>query len=234
MNFSMAAALPRSAASLQQDLEDALALAEFAARVTVAKDGRALDLTVLSSSKAPFDRTVKAATEWLKRADIEGAAAFNDAYDIVLTLPTSASVERFIEVFLEPLIRVHTTATQLDGLLDYHLVTGDALVQGPHAIELILPGDGLDAVVKLASLLGAPSIAEGLQLHDREGMRRLADRLKWLITGVVQSTARATAVPGCAHAPDHATLDLTTPQARLLAQRLAQLAQDLPAVSRPT
>ncbi|MFI8194027.1 hypothetical protein ACIF8T_35645 [Streptomyces sp. NPDC085946] len=223
MNSSVAKAAhsPQPAAPLQQFLEDALQDARFAARIDTAGDESALNVTLLSS-KTPFDRTVEAADAWLARAGIEATAALNTGYDIVLTLRTQASVHQLITVLLDPHIRAHTTATQLADLLESHCLFSDVTVHDTHTIEIVLPDDNLRAAVGFAALLGSPGIDGGLALHRPRGMRRLAERIQWLLSGVVASTVRVTAVPGCAHAADQLTIRMSIDQTRRLAQRLAR------------
>ncbi|GAA2439673.1 hypothetical protein [Streptomyces glaucus] len=210
--------LSQPATSSRKLLEEALADARFVARVE-AGDGGALDLVVLSH-KAPFDRAVAAAREWLAEAGIDGSAAFNDLQDVVLTLPTSGAVERLVEVLLEPHIRAYTTITQLGEALEDHGLLSNITAGGTCTVELGLSDEGLASAVELASLLGAPSINGGLDLSDLDGMDRLADRLQWLISGVVGSEVSAKASPGCAHEQEEITLYLTVEQARGLTQRL--------------
>ncbi|GGZ73491.1 hypothetical protein ACFOOM_00745 [Streptomyces echinoruber] len=210
----------------RQVLDDALEKARFAARVDAGDDGAALKVTVLSS-KAPFDRTVGDATAWLAGAGIEGTAALNDVYDIVLTLRTAASVDRCIAVLLDPYIGAHTAAAHLDDCLKGHGLTGEITVLETH-VELALPDDELGSAVTLAALLGAPGIGDDLVLTRRRGLRRLAERLRWLLTGAVGSVVPVTAEPGCAHAPERVTVHLTIGQAHRLAQCLARPAQDTP------
>ncbi|MBT2412067.1 hypothetical protein J7I94_16070 [Streptomyces sp. ISL-12] len=216
---------PQPAAALEQHLEEALCHAHFAARVDLADNGAALQLTMLSSL-TPFDRTVEAATAWLSSVGINGTAAFNEAYDIVLTLDTAAAVRQFVAVLLEPRIRAHTAADDLAELLSAHGLLHRVRLQGTSAMEVTLADDDLSAAVRFAAGLGAVGIDAGLMLNRPRGMRRLAERLQWLVTGAVGSAVHAAATPGCSHSPDLVTLHLTVDQAQSLAQRLRPVGED--------
>ncbi|MFK0120139.1 hypothetical protein [Streptomyces sp. NPDC090994] len=216
---------PQPAAALEQHLEGALHRAHFAARANLAADGAALQLTMLSS-QTPFDRTIEAATTWLSSAGIDGTATFNEAYDIVLTLPTATAIHRLVAVLLEPRIRAHTTADNLAELLSAHGLPHHVRLQGTSTIEVTLADDDLSTTVRFADRLGAAGIDAGLTLDRPRGMRRLAERLQWLVTGTVGSTVHTAATPECAHSPDLITLDLTLDQAQSLTQRLRPAGED--------
>ncbi|NEA20679.1 hypothetical protein [Streptomyces halstedii] len=212
--------VPPPAAPLQQLLDSAVYEAHFAANVSV--DGTALCLTVYSS-EAPFDGTVDVAAAWMTSTGIDGTAACTETGSVVLTVATAEAVHRLIAVLLDPYIRARTTATQMADLLQAHdLAGGSTVTLGAHAIEVTLADDDLDAAIGFAALLGAPGIDAGLDLSRPEGLLGLADRIKWLTTGVIGSEIYASADPGCAHAPEQITLQLTIEQARALLQRHAR------------
>ncbi|UFQ99786.1 hypothetical protein KBP30_00375 [Streptomyces sp. Go40/10] len=213
------AAPPRPAAPLHATLTSALEEARFEAQVSPGADDSALDLTVYSS-KAPWQETTpEAASAWLAENGLAAEVSLNDGYCIVITLYTARAVEKFIAVALDPWMRAHTTATQLADVLDAHGLTFDVDVSA-HFIEVALADANLHSAVKVAALLSAPGIADGLNVHRPRGVRRLADRVRWLLTGVVGSEVDITADPGCAHVQEHLTLRATIDQARRLTQRL--------------
>ncbi|MFF5538512.1 hypothetical protein ACFY71_39705 [Streptomyces cinerochromogenes] len=209
---------PRPAASLHATLTSALEEAHFEAQVSPGADDSALNLTVYSS-KAPWQETPEAAGAWLADAGIVAEAQRNDGHCIVITLHTADAVDRLIAVVLDPWIRAHTTATQLVEALDTHGLTCDADVR-THFIDVTFCDESLNPAVELAALLGAPGIRDNLKLHRARGMRRFAERLQWLLTGVVGSEIDVTTEPGCVHAPERLTLHATIDQARRLTQRL--------------
>ncbi|MET9761866.1 hypothetical protein ABZ016_22870 [Streptomyces sp. NPDC006372] len=223
---------PPTLGELKPILEGALRDAHFAARVDLRGVGSVLDLTVLSH-KAPFDRTLDAANAWMASVGIGGTATFNDFHDIVVTLSTAAEVHKLTTALLEPHIRAHAVADELSGLLEAHHLSSSIELQGTHAVEVVLAGDELEAVAGFAAKLDAPAIEAGLALHRPRGMRRLAERLQWLVTGALGSAVCATATPGCAHDPDHITLHLTIDQAQRLTQRLPCPTQDNPIATCP-
>ncbi|MFE4212263.1 hypothetical protein [Streptomyces sp. NPDC056844] len=190
--------------------------------MSVEEDGTALSLTV-HSSEVPFDCTVEAATAWMASTGIDGTAACREPGLITLTVATASAVQELIPVLLDPYIRARTTATQVADLLqDHDLVSGIATL-GTHAVEVTFGNDDLDSAIGFAALLGAPGIDAGLALHHPDGLHGLAERIQWLVTGIVGTTVYASAVPGCAHAPDQITLQLTIEQARILLQRQAHV-----------
>ncbi|CAL9412441.1 hypothetical protein [Streptomyces sp. enrichment culture] len=207
----------------KEHLDDALAQAHFAARVDAGDDGKSLHLTVFSQA---FDRTVEAATTWLAEAGVDGTATLDEALNLVITLPTAAAVDQLATTLLEPRIRAHTAADDLAELLSCAGLGHHISLLGTHAVEVTLADDDLAdddlgaAVRRFAALLGASSIDDGLTLNRHRGVRRLAERLEWLVTGAVGSAVRTETTPGCAHAPNRIALQLTIDQARHLTQRL--------------
>ncbi|MEU6405287.1 hypothetical protein [Streptomyces sp. NPDC046985] len=210
-----------TAASLQQILLDALRAAGFEATVRPASDGAALTLTLYSRHKTPV-ATVQAAARWLDEAGVVADVTLSDdgSSSPVLTLPTEESVRRLIAALLDPWTRAYATLAPLADFLESHSVISDVDVD-TQAVELTLPDDMLASAVTLAALLGAPAIDAGLDLNRPWGLRRLAGRMQWLVTGVVGSEVTATAAQGCAHDPDRLTLRLTIEQAHRLTRRLS-------------
>ncbi|MEU5083029.1 MULTISPECIES: hypothetical protein [Streptomyces] len=209
---------PQPAAPLLTVLSDALDEARFVAEAVPTTDD-ALTVTVYSS-KAPWKETTpESANDWLDRNEIAATASLNDGDYVVITLSTAEAVSRFIAVALGPWLRVHTTAAQLADALEAHGLPHEVAVSA-HVIELILPDEGLSSTVQLAALLGAPRLADGLNLRRARGMHRLAERIQWLLTGVAGSDVDVIAEPGCAHAEDRLTIGSTVDQARLLTRRI--------------
>ncbi|SFY48734.1 hypothetical protein STEPF1_01960 [Streptomyces sp. F-1] len=209
-----------SAVALKQQLEDALREAAFTSSVESADDGTALKLAVYSSMYCPFEDTVEAASDWLREVGIDATAARDEeTFRIVLTLPTADSVRTLIATLLQPWITARTTAKHLDDVLSDHGL--DATIDvGTKALSLHLAEDELDSAVTLARLLGAPDIEEDLPLHRRRGVRRLTERILWLITGVVGSPVSADIEPACEHEVDRLTIGMSLEQAHRLTQRL--------------
>jgi hypothetical protein len=205
------------AAPLRQLLHDALEDAHFVGHVEAAGDGSALK-AILYSHRAPFTESLEA-NDWLSKAGVFATATLNEGHYVVITLPTAASVHQLITSLLTPWITAHTVAKQLVDLLETRGVISDVAV-GTSSLALCLCDDELGSVVRLAGMLGAPGIDSGLVLLRKRGMRRLTERIQWLITGVVGSAARAVTEPGCAHQQDSLTLHLTIDQARRLVGRL--------------
>ncbi|MFF7097788.1 hypothetical protein ACFY9A_36200 [Streptomyces rubradiris] len=223
---------PQPAAPLLAVLSDALDEAGFVTETAPGADD-ALTVTVYSS-KAPWEETTpESANDWLARNKIAATASLNDGDYVVITLSTAEAVSRFIAVALDPWLRVHTTADQLADALEAHSLPHEVAVSA-HFIELILPDEGLSSAVQLAALLGAPRLADGLNLRRARGMRRLAERIQWLLTGVAGSDVDVIAEPGCAHAEDRLTIRSTVDQARLLTRRITDAPQGAVSVTHHT
>ncbi|MGW3974643.1 hypothetical protein ACWEFD_35860 [Streptomyces ardesiacus] len=208
-----------SAAAVKQQLEDALKEADFLAQIDTAHDGASLHVTMYSS-KCRFADSVEDATEWLHQAGIDATAALStDAFRVVLTLTSTDSVRKFIAALLQPWIIARTTAANLNDVLTDHGLDGTIDV-GRTSLALRLSDDELETAVLLARLLGAPDIGTDLPRHRPRGIRRLTERVRWLITGVVGSPVSTEIEHGCAHEADRLTIELTLEQARRLTQRL--------------
>ncbi|MYU06029.1 hypothetical protein GTY81_19500 [Streptomyces sp. SID8366] len=208
-----------SAASAKAQLDDALREAAFRYALEVADDERALHLTVYSS-RPPFDGTVEAATEWLRRSGIDATAARDEqTFRVVLTFASADSVHTLIAAQLQPWSTARTTAQQLEDVLS-DLGVDSTVDVGTKYLNLHLTEDELGPAITLARLLGAPGLGEGLQLSHRRGIRRLTERIQWLITGVVGSEVSAEAEPACWHEPDRLTIEVSLDQARRLTERL--------------
>lgn len=212
---------PADSASLRLLLDQAFEDGGFTARVETG-GGDALVSATLLSTRFPFGSSAPLAAAWLEQEAVAPARArLDDALNIVLDLSSAAAVQRLIAVLLEPHIRAHTTAIALREILAGHRVAHTADVHGADAVALTLwDCAGLDTAALFAGLLGATCISDGLDLSRKRHLRRLADRLTWLATGITGSPVKAEATPGCAHEPDHVTFLLTPGQASRLARRL--------------
>ncbi|MFI6350247.1 hypothetical protein [Streptomyces sp. NPDC050560] len=126
-------------------------------------------------------------------------------------------------------------AEALCAALDIHEIPAEVTVHEKSTLVLSIPDpEGLEAAVRMCGLLGAPHIGSGLALRRPSGMRRLADRMTWLLAGVTGSPVRVEGKPGSISKERvpitiPATLDmndrmvthLTSQQARNLIARLA-------------
>ncbi|WP_153812142.1 hypothetical protein [Streptomyces sp. SUK 48] len=204
---------------MKAELDDALKAADFLATLEVADDRTALHLMEYSS-RSPFGATVEAATEWLRQSGIDATAARDEqTLRVVLTLASADSVRTLIATLLQPLITARTTAQQLEDVLS-DLGVDSTVDAGTQYLNLHLAEDELGPAIALARLLGAPGLADGLQLSRRRGIRRLTERIRWLITGVVGSPVSAEAEPACPHEADRLTIGMSLEQARRLTERL--------------
>ncbi|KUO04807.1 hypothetical protein [Streptomyces caeruleatus] len=211
-----------SAAELHKHLDDAFVAARIAARVEAAP-GAALDLTLLTAGRMPFDRDPDQANAWLAEHSIDASARFNDAMDIVIRLPTAEAVHRLTALALDARIATHAAAAALDGALAAHRLAYEVEVTGPGQLSLVLHGsEDAGTGPAFAALLGAPGIDAGLDLARGRGIRRLTDRLAWLLTGVTESLVQAQGSTGCRHEPDRVELYFDPGQADLLTRRLEQ------------
>ncbi|MFG2683867.1 hypothetical protein [Streptomyces sp. NPDC048392] len=208
-----------NAATARQQLEEALKEADFLASIETADDGLSLHVTMYSS-KCRFGDSVEDSTEWLHQTGIDATAALDEkTFRVVMTLPSADSVRRFIAALLQPWITARTTAAALADVLSDHGL--DCTIDvGTASLSLLVTDDELDAAVLLAHLLGAPDIGTDLPRHRPRGIRRLTERVRWLITGVVGSPVSTEIEHGCAHEADRLTIELTLEQARRLTQRL--------------
>lgn len=211
-----------SAAELRQHLDDAFVAARLAARVEVALGG-ALDLTLLTAGRMPFDRDPEQANAWLTENGIEASARFDDAMDLVIRLPTAEAVHQLTALTLDARIVTHAAAAALDGALAAHRLIFEVKVTGPGQLSLLLhDSESAGTVPAFAALFGAPGIDAELDLARARGIRRITDRLAWLLTGVTNSLVQAVGAPGCRHELDRVELYLDPGQADLLTQRLEQ------------
>jgi hypothetical protein len=202
---------------LSQQLQEAFDDACFAARVDAGHGETLVSATLLNTTKAPFLPTPEQAAVWLDKEAIDASARFDDACNIAVDLRTAESVERLIRALLEPHIRAYSTAIALQEALTAHKLAHTVRIQFTKNLELALKDSvDSDTAPTFARLLGAPHIDAGLDLTRDRHLRRLADRLTWLTTGITGCPVHVEATTGCAHEVDRVTLILTLPQARRL------------------
>ncbi|TXL83951.1 hypothetical protein [Streptomyces sp. IB2014 016-6] len=211
--------------SLHVLLRQSLDRAGLAARVEPADGRSALRVVLLGGRRLPFThfRDAGEATAWLKNAGIDATAGTDEDSNVVLHLPSS-SAEAVRDLLTAHYIRAENAAGALrrafeQGGIDINLVKVTVPDKGVVKIE-IADSDNLQTGVHLGALLGADDIAHGLTLHRPKGMRKLARRLRLLLTGAVGGGVSVLAEPGCAHTPDCLLIDLYVDQALRLAERL--------------
>ncbi|MFD7515059.1 hypothetical protein ACFV85_09680 [Streptomyces niveus] len=185
-------------------------------------EGDFLELRLIGSRRLPFALTTEAAAAWLEATGIDATVDYRDVY-LVISLRDERTVDRLVERLLRPFMYAEAVCERL----------GDALAP-PHRLhpQLSLPDSGslvlalrdseaLGAAVRLGALLGAGDIGEGLKLHRPGGMRKLAARMRLLLTGALGRGVRVLAEPGCAHEQDELSIHLTVEQGLRLAGRIA-------------
>ncbi|WP_157847049.1 hypothetical protein [Streptomyces achromogenes] len=216
-------AAPQPAAPLRQDLQRIADEASMPALVGPGEDGTSLVFSLYPQRNLPFRARPSAVRAWLIEHGIEGDATRDDGgLTIMLHLPTATSVCQIIKVLLEPLVRVNAIADRLQKALNNHGIYA-SLKSSTRAITLDLVDDELRSTVAMARLLGVPQIDQGLDLQDREGVRGLVTRMRYLISGIVGSAVVVRAQPGSARVSDQLTLRLSIDQAACLADRLAPI-----------
>ncbi|MDT0439997.1 MULTISPECIES: hypothetical protein [Streptomyces] len=117
---------------------------------------------------------------------------------------------------------IYTAAEALHGALSAHALAFDIHVHSDSLILLLLHDSlELGTAAAFARLLGSSAdLAAGLDLNRPRGVRRLAERMTWLVIGVTGCRVLVDGDPGCGHAPDHLALYLTGEQAHHLANRI--------------
>ncbi|MFJ2509844.1 hypothetical protein ACIQJX_26405 [Streptomyces griseoviridis] len=117
---------------------------------------------------------------------------------------------------------IYTAAGALDGAMSAHALAFDVRVHSDSVIMLLLHDSlELGTAAVFARLLGSSAdLAAKLDLNRPRGVRRLAERMAWLVTGVTGSRVLVDGIPGCGHAPDHLALYLTAEQARRVTERI--------------
>ncbi|MFJ9719943.1 hypothetical protein ACIRPQ_29125 [Streptomyces sp. NPDC101213] len=217
-----------SAAELESALADAVSGACYAGRVYVPEnDPAALCLVLLSQHRLSFNPEPQETRDWLERAGIEAAVHVDETFNAVVTMRSANSVRQVIDRVFAPYVRVEWAADGLRDVLASHGVDATVRSYGPRGLGVYFSDtEGFACAVRLAELLGVPDIAEGLKLGRPRGMRRLAERVRWVLAGVTGGAVGVQVFPGCVHEPDGVEVRLGTEQAAELGQRLVERAGD--------
>ncbi|MFG2463402.1 hypothetical protein ACGFWE_41005 [Streptomyces sp. NPDC048523] len=208
--------------SLRDRLDEAFRDAGAEASCHVGPSGSVVSVT-LYTRMLSFEPNPEGATVWLQANDIDADARFDsEGLHLVVDLHTPQAVARFTDLLLAPHVRTRAAAAELaEALSTHYLSTSVRPDLSNHTVELRLHDNAdLHTTRTVAEVLGAPGIDEGLDLSRKKHLRRLAERLTWLITGITTAPTSAVAVPECAHTPDQITLCLTQHQARQLTTRI--------------
>lgn len=183
-------------------------------------EGDFLELRLMGSRRLPFALTTEAAAAWLEAAGIDATVDYRDVY-LVISLRDERTVDRLVERLLRPFMYAESVCERLGGALALHRLHPQ--VSFPDSGSLVLAlrdSEALGAAVRLGALLGAGDIGEGLKLHRPGGMRKLAARMRLLLTGALGRGVRVLAEPGCAHEQDELSIHLTVEQGLRLAGRV--------------
>ncbi|MFF2940145.1 hypothetical protein ACFVSQ_09915 [Streptomyces niveus] len=209
--------------SLERVLADAVDHAGITGHVSRRRAGEAeiLELRLIGSRRLPFSLTTDAATAWLKAAGVDATAVCYDAY-LVISLRDKPSVDKLVERLLRPFMYAESVRERLQDALAQHQL--HAVVSLPDSGSMVLvlrDSDNLGVAVRLGAVLGAGDVGEGLKLHRPGGMRKLAARLRLLLTGALGRGVGVLAEPGCAHTEDEISVRLTVEHGLRLAGRIA-------------
>lgn len=204
-------------------LQRSLDRAAITARVEPADDPPGLLVVLLGGTRLPFTHFASAdeANAWLKNAGIGATADTDEDDNVVLHLPRD-TVAAVRELLTSAYIHAEDAADALQHALHQAgitLATVTVTDQDAVAIE-IADSDNLATGVNLGVLLGADSIAQGLELHRPKGMRKLARRLHFVLTGAVGRGVAVHAEPGCEHRDDRLLIDLSVDHTPPLADRI--------------
>ncbi|AZS87246.1 hypothetical protein ELQ87_25675 [Streptomyces griseoviridis] len=210
-----------SATELRQVLDDELAKARISARVDVLQFGTVLEIVFLGSGKLPFDSDPVQAGIWLAKHSVDGRARFTPEQDLAVTLTTVTAVHQVVAAIADPHTLMYAAAAALDDALSAYPLPAETRVHSDHVVMLLLHDSlELGTAAGFARLLGGQDPDAGLDLNRPRGVRRLAERIGWLATGVTGSRVLVDGIPGCGHAPDHLALYLTAEQARRVTERI--------------
>ncbi|MFE4610878.1 hypothetical protein ACFRK5_21390 [Streptomyces niveus] len=208
----------------QGQLQQSLDRAGITARVEPADDPPGLLVVLLGGTRLPFTHFASAdeATAWLKNAGIGASADTDEDDNVVLHLPRD-TVNAVRELLTSAYLHAEDAADAMQHALHQAgitLATVTVADQDALVIE-IADSDNLATGVNLGVLLGADTIAQGLQLHRPKGMRKLASRLHLVLTGSVGGGVDMRAEPGCEHRDDRLVIGLRVDQALALADRIS-------------
>lgn len=179
----------------------------------------------------PFELTAEAAQQWLDREEINAQAYLDEFGYLVVAFPAGAedAAHAFTELLTTKALQAQDTVDALQEALDGHGL-GEAAavsVQLPDPVMIEIT-DHLDTAVTLGVLLGADYIAEDLELGRRKGMRKLARRLRLVLTGALGRGVTTSAEPGCEHKADRLVIGLSLSQVTALTGRIAAAPRALP------
>ncbi|MEU9746655.1 hypothetical protein [Streptomyces niveus] len=186
-----------------------------------AGEGEILELRLIGSRRLPFALTTEAATTWLKASGVDATAVYYDAY-LVISPRDKPAVDKLVERLLGPFMYAESVRERLQDALEQHRLR--ALVSLPNSGSMVLvlrDSENLGRAVRLGAVLGAGDIGEGLKLHRPGGMRKLAARMRLLLTGALGPGVGVLAEPGCAHEQDDLSVRMTVEQGLRLAGRIA-------------
>ncbi|MFC9604516.1 hypothetical protein ACFTTN_13790 [Streptomyces niveus] len=209
--------------SLERVLADAVDHAGITGHVNRRRAGEAeiLELRLIGSRRLPFSLTTDAATAWLKAAGVNATAVYYDAY-LVISLRDKPSVDQLVERLLRPFMYAESVSERLHNALAQHQLHAEVSLQDSGSMVLVFSdSENLGAAVRLGAALGAGDVGEGLKLHRPGGMRKLAARMRLLLTGALGAGVGVLIEPGCAHVEDELQIRLTVDQGLRLAGRIA-------------
>ncbi|MET9557191.1 hypothetical protein [Streptomyces sp. NPDC006645] len=186
-----------------------------------ADEDETLELRLSNSRRLPFSLTADEATTWLAAASIDATAVYQDAY-LVISLRGKPSVDQMVERLLRPFMYAESVCDRLHDALAQHQFHAPVSLADSGSMVLLLRDDkNLDVAVRLAAVLGAGDIGDGLKLYRPSGVLKLAARLRLLLTGALGPGVGVLAEPGCAHADHGLRVRLTVEQGLRLAGRIA-------------
>lgn len=177
--------IPGSERSSALLLQERLDQARIAARIEPSDDGSALHLVLLGGSRLPFRHFPAAQAEaWLKDARIEASTGTDKEDNVVISGSTEAIGDLTDRLTQNPILAEEAAAALLSALENCGLDRAEVMTSAEEAVAIRIPNtDGFDTAVKLGVLLGADTIAQGLDLDTLKGVQDLADRLHPVLTG---------------------------------------------------
>ncbi|MFI6082513.1 hypothetical protein ACIBBB_16305 [Streptomyces sp. NPDC051217] len=213
--------------SLEGVLAQAVDRARIAGRVALREGcegdgGGTLELTLLGSSRLPFSLNTAEATAWLEAAGVDATADYDEAHYLVIRVRGKAGVDQLVQRLLARFMYAESVRDRLQDASARHQLRVVVEVENETSLALVVhDSDNLQAAIRLSTVLGADSISEGLKLHRPRGMRKLATRMRLLLTGALGAGVRVLAEPGCAHVEDELRIHLSVEQGLRLAGRIA-------------
>ncbi|WP_329151225.1 hypothetical protein OG275_38290 (plasmid) [Streptomyces niveus] len=212
--------LEHSPSELEAALSESVERAGVTGRVGPG-DGGTVDLTLMGSRRLPFSLDTEEAAAWLDAQGIEAAAAYDDGRNLVISLRDKTGVMRLVERLLARFMYAESVADRLERALALHRVGAEVVVEDADSVALVIRDvNNLERAVQLGAVLGAENIGDGLRLYRPGGMRKLAARMRLLLTGAVGAGVAVLAEPGCVHVEDTLRIHLSVDQGLRLAGRL--------------